>query len=196
MFENCTVVAPTRLEWRAVRRRCPRARAVESGVALSRLKSRQIGGCSISFGLAGGLRRDVPTGILLIPDSVRAPNGSTIACDAEMVRVLRDGARRLGLDWIDDPILTSATLVTGSDRGRWAERGFGGVDMESGLLNAPLAVLRVVLDTPERELSADWLNPGRAMLRPRNWPQMMWLARAAPRCVDRAARVLAAAMGG
>lgn len=178
---------------RAVRRRCPQLRAVEAGIALSHLPPGAIDGCAVSFGLAGGLKPDVPTGTLLIPSAVRAPDGRTIVCDAAMIGALRDGARRLGFSWMEEPMLTSATLVTGADRARWANDGFSAVDMESGLLNAPMAVLRIVLDTPLKELSPDWVNPARAALRPRNWPQMFWLASEAPRCADRAAKVLAAA---
>jgi hypothetical protein len=184
------------LEWRAVRRRCPQLRVVEAGIALSKFPPGAIRGCAISFGLAGGLKRDVPTGTLLIPSFVRAPSGQTIACNVSMIGALRDAARRLGFSWIEQPILTSATLVTGSDRPRWAERGFAAVDMESGLLNVPMAVLRIVLDTPRNELSPDWVDPARAALRPRNWSQMFWLAYEAPRCADRAAQVLATAMKG
>jgi hypothetical protein len=51
----------------------------------------------------------------------------------------------------------------------------------------------VILDTPARELNADWLRPVRALSDPRNWAEAMWLAREAPRCARRAAEVVAAA---
>ena len=72
--------------------------------------------------------------------------------------------------------------------------GYAGVDMETGLLDAPrIAAVRVILDTPQHELSPDWLRPARALRNPRNWPQALWLARDAPRCARRAAEVVAAA---
>ena len=93
-----------------------------------------------------------------------------------------------------DPTITSASIINGTERETWAEAGYVGVDMETGLLQAPrVAAVRVVLDTPMRELSAEWLNPARALRNPRNWAQALWLARHAPRYARRAAAVVAAA---
>jgi hypothetical protein len=76
-----------------------------------------------------------------------------------------------------------------------AERGCAAVDMETGRISAPrLAAVRVVLDTPEREISAVWDRPLRAALRPGVWREAMWLWREAPRCARRAAAVVAAGL--
>ena len=97
---------------------------------------------------------------------------------------------------IFDALLTSATIVNGAARLEWAARGYGAVDMETGLLAAArVAAVRVILDTPQRELSTDWVNPIRAMLKPANWPQAVWLAREAPRAAQLAARVVAQGIG-
>ncbi|HUA08298.1 MAG TPA: hypothetical protein VMA98_03420 [Candidatus Acidoferrales bacterium] len=189
------VVAATSLEARAVRRRAPRANVVEAGVSLARLNGTPLGAVAISCGLAGGLRNDLPTGALVIPSVLATTAGDATACDPEWTERLREAARRLGYAFVDAPLLSSTQLVTGGDRPFWAERGYAGVDMESAFIRAPaIAAVRVILDTPQRELSADWLHPARAMLRPRNWGQMVWLAREGPRCADRAARVIAAAL--
>ena len=83
---------------------------------------------------------------------------------------------------------------TRREREAWASVGFAGVDMETGLIDAPrIAAVRVVLDTPQRELSAEWVEPLRALRSPRNWPQLFWFARNAPRFARRAAQVVAAA---
>ncbi len=69
--------------------------------------------------------------------------------------------------------------------------------METALLLgmvARVAAVRVVLDTPRQEISPAWRRPWRAALDPRNWRDAAWLARAAPRCSLRAARVVAAAL--
>lgn len=102
----------------------------------------------------------------------------------------------LGIEPIFDPLLTSAEIVNGGARVRWAARGYAGVDMETGLLDAPhVAAVRVVLDTPQRELSADWTTPLIAILKPWNWSQALWMAREAPRAAALAARVAAGAQG-
>ena len=68
--------------------------------------------------------------------------------------------------------------------------------METGLIPAKrLAAVRVILDTPQRELSEVWLHPATALVRPDVWPQALWLARQGPRCARLAAEVLAAALG-
>ncbi len=193
--EAPTIVAATTLEARAVRRHAPAARIVESGVGLARLRAVTIDNVAISVGLAGGLREDVPTGTLVIPSAVATNDGTAIACDPEWTARLRAAAAHLGLAFLDAALLTSDALVVGAARATWGARGFAAVDMETARIPAPaIAAVRVVLDTPQRELSPDWLDPSRAMLRPRNWGQMFWLAREGPRCADLAARVLAAAL--
>jgi Phosphorylase superfamily len=192
--EQPTIVAATRLEAAAVRRRAPQANVIEAGVGLARLAA-SFPGVAISCGLAGGLRADLPTGTIVIPSAIATSDGVAIACDAAWTARLRDAALRLGYAYIDAALLTSETLVVGDQRGAWAARGFGAVDMETARIPArAIAAVRVVLDTPARELSPDWLNPSRAMRKPKNWGQMFWLAREGPRCADLAARVIAAAL--
>jgi hypothetical protein len=94
-------------------------------------------------------------------------------------------------------MLTATHLVTGSERGLWAKKGFVAVDMESAYLAgraAGLAVVRVVLDTPQHELSPAWERPSRAALDPRNFRELVWLLRNVPRYSLRAATVLAEAI--
>jgi hypothetical protein len=190
-----TFVAATALECNALRRELPSARIVQTGIALERARA-DLGSAVVSCGLAGGLRADLPAGSLLIPRDVRRPSGETLHCDDELVDLLTAGARALGVEPVFDPLLTSSEIVNGSARMHWAARGYAGVDMETGLLDAPrVAAVRVVLDTPQRELSADWRTPLIAILKPWNWPQALWMAREAPRSAAFAARVAAAAQG-
>jgi 4-hydroxy-3-methylbut-2-en-1-yl diphosphate reductase len=188
------VVAATALEANAVRRAARNVRVIESGVALARATLADLGERVVSCGLAGGLRTDLPSGTVLIPRTVRRPNGETLQCDAELVTALLESARRLGIEPVTDALLTSERIVNGAERAQWAGRGYAGVDMETGRIIAPrIAAVRVILDTPLRELSSDWLNPGRALRNPRNWPQALWLARAAPNAARLAARIVAGA---
>jgi 4-hydroxy-3-methylbut-2-en-1-yl diphosphate reductase len=191
------VVAATGLEARAVRRALPGARVVRVGVGLSRLgRDGRLGGAVVACGLAGALAPDLDTGAVLVPDRVLRPDGSDRACDAELVAALVAGARRLGLEPDRRPLLTTPGLAVGTARARLAATGCAGVDMETALLDTGrLATVRVVLDTPERELSAAWRRPATALLRPSAWAELPWLAREGPRCARLAAAVLAAAFG-
>jgi nucleoside phosphorylase len=188
------VVAATALEANAVRRAAADVRVIETGVALARANPADLGERVVSCGLAGGLRADLASGTVLVPRTVRRPNGETLQCDAELVDALLESARRLGIEPVTDALLTSERIVNGAARAQWAARGYAGVDMETGRIIAPhIAAVRVILDTPLRELSSDWLNPGRALRDPRNWPQALWLARAAPNAARLAARIVAGA---
>jgi hypothetical protein len=193
-----TVVAATGLEARAVRRALPGVRLVRAGIGLSRLgPATRLGGAVVACGVAGSLRADVGTGAVLVPDRLLVPDGTGRACDEELVAALVAGARRLGLEPDRRPLLTAPALAVGAAREALAATGCAGVDMETALLDAErLATVRVVLDTPGRDLSAAWRRPATALLRPSAWAQLPWLAREGPRCARLAAAVLAAAFGG
>lgn len=190
-----TYIGATALECKALRRVLPGARVVETGIALRRVAA-QLGAIVVSCGLAGGLRDDLPTGTLLLPREVRRPDGSVLRCDPELVDAFATSANMLGVDANFDPLLTATEIVRGPARPAWAAQGYAGVDMETGLLDATrIAAVRVVLDTPRNEISADWEQPLWALLKPWNWPQALWLAREAPRAASLVARVVAGAQG-
>ena len=190
---RASIVVATATEALAVRRAMPYVRVFETGVGLAKYAG-PFGDTVVSCGLAGGLRRELPSGTVLVPREVRRPDGRTLQCDAELSERLAGAARRLGFEPVLDPLLTASAIVNGTQRDAWARAGYAGVDMETGLLDASrVAAVRVVLDTPQRELSADWIEPLRALRSPRNWPQFVWLARNAPRFARRAASVIAAA---
>jgi hypothetical protein len=189
--ESITIVTALALEANAVRRERPNAAVVEGGIALAKLRE-PLRGTVVVCGVAGGLRGDLPTGTVLVPRRVRRPDGRELECDAALVAAFAASARRLGVEPVLDALLTADAIVNGAARLEWAGRGYAGVDMETGLIEASrVAAVRVVLDTPQRELSTDWVNPIRAMLNPSNWPQALWLARDAPRAARLAARVVA-----
>jgi hypothetical protein len=190
-----TVVAATRLEAWAVRRALPGARVVEAGVGLIRLRGDPPGPVVVTCGLAGALRPDLPTGTVIVPEAVRRPGGAWVACDPALVASLVAAARRLGFEPERGPLATAPALVRGAARTWWAGQGCAAVDMETGLLTAPrVAAVRVILDTPERDLSEVWRRPLLAFACPAAWREAAWLCREAPRCARRAAAVLAAAL--
>jgi hypothetical protein len=187
------VAAATQLEARAAQRELAglAVRVVKTGVGRGGTFDDMV----ISCGLCGGLRSGVPSGTVLIPNEIERPNGERVACDPETATHLRDAARQLHEDPRSAPLVTSATLVRGAEREAWSARGFAGVDMESGLINAPrIAVVRVILDTPEHELSDAWLKPLSVLLRPDAWHELPWLARTAPRYARLAALIVRQAL--
>jgi hypothetical protein len=194
-YHDVAFIAATSLECNALRRALPDARIVQTGIGLANLRE-SLGDVVISCGLAGGLRADLKTGTVLIPRSVRRPGGELLACDDELVEALANGARRLRIEPIFDPLLTSPEIVNRDARARWAAQGYAGVDMETGrIVAARIAAVRVVLDTPAHELSDEWRSPLRALLNPRNWAQAFWLARQAPSAARLSADVAAATQG-
>ena len=190
-----TVVTATGLEYRAARKAIPQSVAVvRSGIALGR-EHGNYGEIAISCGIAGGLRRDLPTGTVLIPRSVRRPDGTILDCDAELVRRLTDAALVLGERSVDAPLLTSSAFVVGQERATWAAQGYAGVDMETGLIKARrVACVRVILDTPMREVSPAWGSPASVVIHPRAWLDLPFLAREGPRCAALAAAIIANAV--
>jgi hypothetical protein len=212
-----TVITATRLETWAARRALPGVRVVHAGIGLGRLVGRPMApagtdagrrdlpavpvhgaapdGIVVSCGLAGALCSGLPTGSVVVPGQVMQPDGRWLTCDAEFVRSLVAAAGRRRLGPARGPLATAPVVVRGEARRWWAERGCVAVDMETGLLIAPrIAAVRVVLDTPEREISDAWQRPTTALLRPMVWGEAVWLCREAPRCARRAAAVLAAAL--
>ncbi len=190
-----TIVTATGVETAAARSALPRdARVVQAGVALRR-RRQHIDGIAISCGLAGGLRADLPTGTVLVPRELRLVDGTVIACDPLVAQMLAAAARAQGYRCVQDPLLTAAAVLRGRAREMWAQRGCAGVDMESGFIDASgIACVRVVLDTPQREISPAWERPARALIFPAAWRDLPFLAREGPRCARIAARVIARAL--
>jgi hypothetical protein len=199
------VLAPMWVEWRPLQRALAAARrrgeveVVRTGIGLRRGvpaadRERPV----ITCGLAGGLCPDLVPGTVFVADSVAMENGERVACAPRWVEALAAGARACGHEPVIGPLLTARSLIVGEARRRWAERGFVAVDMETALLvpsGAPVASLRVVLDTGAAEVSERWVSPARSALDPRRWTEAAWLFRRAPAYSALAARCLAAALG-
>jgi nucleoside phosphorylase len=130
----------------------------------------------------------------VIPSSVANASGNSIECDPWLSSRLIRAARELGFEPSTVPLITLPVMATGSARQLWRSRGFGAVDMESAHLadaGTRLAAVRVILDSPEHELSDEWIRPLTMVLRPARWGEALGLAFRAPQYALRAARVAA-----
>jgi hypothetical protein len=191
------ILAPTLVEYWAVRRTLPTAATIWAGVGLAHWQGAREGSSVVVCGLAGALVPGLRPGTVLVPELVALPDGRTMRCAPELVHVLVTAARTLGFQPDTGPLLTAPSLVVGRARQEWADRGFVAADMETGLLadkSLRVATIRVVLDSPEQGISRDWLRPADALLRPRLWRELFWLCRVAPPYALRAARVLKVAL--
>lgn len=192
------ILAPTLLEYWAVRRTLPRTRASWTGVRLARWRSADQGSAVVVCGVAGALAPGLPPGTVLVPERVGLVDGRSMHCDPALVRALVTAAQSLQFRVETGPLLTAPFLIDGSTRQDWLQRGFIAADMETGLLaerNLRVATIRVVLDSPEYGISPDWLRPARALVQPRLWRELFWLSRVAPRYALRAAHVLKVGLG-
>lgn len=192
---SVTVLAATALEYATLKVTLRGWDVVHAGIGLSR--SPVISGPVIVAGVAGALVPGWEPGTVVVPHQVTDGTGDLRPCDPRLVSALTSAARSVGCTPRHDTLLTARRLVTGSERQLWAERGFPVCDMETALLPAHIecfAAIRVVLDTPQHSISARWAEDGRAMLDPRLWGELAWLATHAPRFALRAARITRVAL--
>ena len=198
MVRSVEILAPTFLEYLAVRCTLPHARVSWTGLGLARWKGAHQGSIVVVCGLVGALAPGLRPGTILIPDRVGLADGGIMHCDPALVQALVTAARTLHFQPDTGPLLTARYLIVGGDRLNWSQQGFVAADMETGLLagrNLRVATIRVVLDSPEHGISPDWLRPTRALLQPSLWRELFWLSRIAPRYALRAARVLKVGLG-
>jgi 4-hydroxy-3-methylbut-2-en-1-yl diphosphate reductase len=147
------LLAPLRIEARALRRGAPAATVVRTGMRSGAVPPGD--GPLVVAGFAGALTGGLDPGALVVATEVAGPRGDVLPCDADVARLLADvGAVRTGR------VATAAKIVRGSARSRLAETDALCVDLESYWLRRaagerPCAVVRVVVDTPAREL----MNP-------------------------------------
>jgi hypothetical protein len=180
-----------------VRRRARHVRVLQVGIGGRPLAA--LPGIVISAGLCGGLLPGQVPGTVVIPTEVVDERGVTHACDRGVVAALTKAARYLRYPVTGGSMISTSAMVTGSGREAWASRGHVAVDMESAAVASSASrfgVLRVILDTPTRELSDAWAVPVRAIRQPSNWGEAVWLGVNAPRYALRVGAVLEAAFLG
>ena len=172
------VCAPLRIEARALRAGLDRRTVLRTGCgpARSARNAAVLAGedtAVVIAGLGGGLARGLRSGDVVVADELRDRDG-TVHCGqlhcgysnpddvhyghyGDSVSVLVDQLRQEDLRVHRGPIATADHVVLGAERAALARSGALAVDMESAELaraarHRPLAVVRVLLDTPDEPL--------------------------------------------
>ena len=154
------VLAPMRLEARAVRSGAPWSRIEKIGMGPRRARdaarlTHDPDGCqALIAGVCGALDPSLEPGDVILASELRTDH-DTLACPDPTILagVLRRGGLRVHIG----PIVSSSGLVFGARRRELARSGALAVDMESAWLAGDararsLTTLRVVLDTPRYEI--------------------------------------------
>ncbi len=154
------VIAPLRIECVAVRRGLPDALVLRSGMGAARARSAapvaaRIPADAVAVaGFCGAVAGGLHTGDVIVASELRGPAGVTACASGPLAAALAAlGIARVRVG----PMASVDHLVHGAERRVLAGQGALAADMESAWLapaaaGRPFAVLRVVLDTPTREL--------------------------------------------
>ena len=156
------LLVPMVVEAAALRRIGPGAIVLRTGVGPARaaaaaVKASRLTGAAVAVGgFCGALTDDLRAGDIVVASEVRGLHGQGVRCSTEpLVTALRErGLQRVFVG----PVVSVAHVVRGAERAILAAGGALAVDMESAWLapaaaGRPFAVLRVVLDTPAREVT-------------------------------------------
>ena len=153
------VVAPMRIERLAVRPGLPEALVLRSGVGAARARAAALAGALIPAGavavagFCGAVAAGLRPGDVVVASELRGAAGVTALASGPLVAALT----ALGIERVRvGPVASADHVVRGAERGVLGGEGVLAADMESAWLapaaaGRPFAVLRVVLDTPERE---------------------------------------------
>jgi len=155
------VYAPLRVEAAAVRAALPGARVVRCGAGPVRATRtahtiRATAGNHTSAtaiaGVCGALDPELRPGDVVVASEIRGPTGTReLPASALVLAALR----RLGVRARSGPVVSVDHVVRGRERRLLRDTGAIALDMESAWLapaDGPFAVLRVVADTPSREV--------------------------------------------
>jgi 4-hydroxy-3-methylbut-2-enyl diphosphate reductase len=156
------IAAPLRLEAWAISAGARGTRVHRTGMgprraraAAPRLRDRP-GAALLVMGFGGALDEHSEVGDVVVADAVQGPDGTPVACAG--AQKLADAFERRGLRVRRGTVASVARLAMGDARVQLREAGAIAVDMESvwlapGAGGRPFAVVRVISDTPARELT-------------------------------------------
>jgi 4-hydroxy-3-methylbut-2-en-1-yl diphosphate reductase len=161
------IAAPLRLEVFMISRGRPPGRIHRTGVGPRRARAAvpallaDPGEILLVLGFGGGLTQDSEVGEVVVADRVFGPDGTQVACADG--RQLASAMESHGLIVRRGAVCSVARPAMGRARVRLHEGGAIAVDMESAWLAAaargrPFAVVRVLSDTPARELTRPLLT--------------------------------------
>jgi len=160
MSVGLAVLAPLSIEALALRCGLREARVIRTGAGprRSQLAALRLTGSPDSAlavaGVCGGVDAELQPGDVIVASELQGAAGTRKLAHAE---ALVDALRALGTAAQLGPIYSEDHIVRGAERERLRESGAIAVDMESRWLaeaagERPFAVLRVIIDTPRREL--------------------------------------------
>ncbi len=156
--DRALILAPLAVEAMALGRGL-RHRVIKTGMgparsrrAARRLEDEQADRVFV-VGVCGALDPALSPGDVFVADEVRGPD-KTVTCDADQVAEALEAA---GLGVVRGVLVSTDHVVTGAERAALHDEGAHAVDMESFFLSSlargrRFAVVRVVVDTPSREL--------------------------------------------
>ncbi len=172
-MSDLLIAAPLRLEATMIRaglRRAsraapsggPRARVLQTGMGprRSRESAAKLSGDParrlLVMGFAGGLDELGEVGDAVVADAVIGPGGERVECDG--CEQLAAALLHAGMTVRRGVVASVERIAMGDARTRLRQRGAAAVDMESVWLapaaaERPFAVVRVISDTPGRELT-------------------------------------------
>ena len=158
------VLAPLRLEARALRRGDPSLQVVRTGAgpiraarAVAALGRAGTPSALAVAGVAGGLVPGIEPGTVVVADRVLSADGTEVA-QLPSAGLIASELRAIGLPAVVGPVISTPRVVHGDEaRAALARTGAVAVDTETAYAlgarwDIPIAVIRVVADTPEREL--------------------------------------------
>jgi 4-hydroxy-3-methylbut-2-enyl diphosphate reductase len=156
--EQLVVCAALRIEARAARSGLPGFSVSHVGMRARSATGRLgTGGPVALIGFGGGLSPDATVGDVVVASEIVAVGAAPIPCAG--ATLLADLLRARGVTVQLAPIAASTRIVHGAARAQLAAAtGAVAVDMESAVvgtqtLGRPFAVVRVIVDTPERRLT-------------------------------------------
>ena len=165
-MSDLLIAAPLRLEALAIKSGIgshpPRVTVLCTGMGARRARAaapgllERPGAALLVMGFGGGLDEHSEVGDLVVADTVRGPDGEQVACPG--AAALAQALERGGLHVRRGAIASVTRIAMGDARVRLRERGAIAVDMESvwlasGAGERPFGVVRVISDTPTRELT-------------------------------------------
>ncbi|HEY7829909.1 MAG TPA: hypothetical protein VIC06_05020 [Solirubrobacteraceae bacterium] len=166
-MSGLVIAAPLRFEAFMIARGRPRARVRQTGVGPRRARAAVPGLLEdpaevlLVLGFGGGLMPDSEVGEVVVADEVVGPDGARVRC--ANTSALSHALESRGLRVRCGTVTSVARPAMGKTRVRLREAGAIAVDMESAWLapaarGRPFAVVRVLSDTPRRELTRPLLT--------------------------------------